>query len=110
MGRMASNTEAKEKSASSDTAPGVNQLTDQVIASDLLISANTGVTIVARAITAASTPDIRIMLSRQLEQATAFQEQIGAYIADRGWVKAGDMKAQLELDVKKTQETLDMLR
>jgi similar to spore coat protein len=88
----------------------VNNLTDQVIAFDLLISAKTGVKLVAQALTEASTPDVRIMLHKHLGQAIVLQEQIAAYIADRCWYNAADLKAQLTVDAKKAQETLDLLK
>ncbi len=88
----------------------LNQLTDQVMAFDLLISAKTGVGMLSRALTEAATPDVRIMLKRHLEQAADYAEQVGAYIADRGWVKPGDLKDQLTVDAIKAQETLELLK
>lgn len=89
---------------------GINLLTDQVIGADLLIYAKMGVKMYAQALTEASTPDVRIMLNKHMGQALAFQEQVTAYIADKGWYKPEDMKKQLEADVKKAQETMDMLK
>jgi similar to spore coat protein len=88
----------------------VNQLTDQVMAFDLLISAKAGVNMVSRALTEASTPDVRIMLNKHLGQAISYAEQVGAYITDKGWVTPSDMKNQLAVDAKKAQETLELLK
>lgn len=93
------------------TAPaGINQLTDRVIASDLLMCAKLGINIYTHAITESATPAIRTMLKKQLDQAITFQEQVSAYMADRGWYNAADMVEQLKTDVKKTQETMSMLK
>lgn len=89
---------------------GTTLLTDQLIGADLLIYANMGVKMYAQAITGASTPDFRIMLNKHLDQAIAFQEQVAAFVSDKGWDNAGDVKKQLECDMKKAQETMDMLQ
>lgn len=88
----------------------LNQLTDQVMAFDLMTSAKASVNMYVKALTEASTPDVRIMLKKHLEQAISYQEQVGAYIANRGWFNADDMKGQLAIDSKKAQETLEMLK
>ena len=103
MGQTA--TKSKENNAG-----GVNHLTDHVIAFDLLTNAKAGVQLYARALTEASTPDVHIMLNKHLDQAISFHEQVVAYIADRGWYIAGDLKGQLVIDAKKAQETLALLK
>ena len=74
------------------------RLTDQIIAFDLLSDATAGVKLYAVAITEATTPAIRNVLKKQLDQAIAFQEQAGAYIAERGWYNAYDAGEQLKTD------------
>ena len=64
----------------------------------------------AQALTEASTPDVRIMLNKQLHQTVSFAGQIMSYIADRGWAVPVDLKVQLAADTKKAQDTLDMLK
>jgi similar to spore coat protein len=87
----------------------LNQLTDQVMAFDLLISAKTGVGMLSRALTEAATPDVRIMLKRHLEQAADYAEQV-ARISRQGLGQAGDLKDQLTVDALKAQETLELLK
>ena len=96
--------------AKQTNAGNLNRLTDHVMAFDLLGSAKAGVFMYAQALTEASTPDVRIMLNKQLDQAVSFAGQIMSYIADRGWSVPGDLKVQLSADAKKAQETLDMLK
>jgi len=96
--------------AKQTNAGNLNQLTDHVMAFDLLSSAKAGVTMYARVLTEASTPDVRIMLNKQLNQAVSFAGQIMSYIVERGWVTPDDLKVQLAADAKKAQETLDMLK
>ena len=86
------------------------RLTDQFIAFDLLNDAKTGVRVYAAALTAATTPVIRNILKKQLDQAISFQEQVGSYVAERGWYNAYDAAEQLKTDADMTQNTLSLLR
>jgi similar to spore coat protein len=93
---------------STDTA--LSRLTDQIIASDLLGDAKAGVKAYAAALTSSSTPVIRSLLKKQLDQAISFQEQVGSYIAERGWSNAYDIGEQLKMDADMTQNTLNLLK
>lgn len=90
-------------------ASGRSLLTDQIIASDLLIYAKTSINTYASAIAVSSTPTVRSMLKKQLDQAISFQEQVNAYITERGWFNAYDISQQLETDVEQAQNALKML-
>jgi similar to spore coat protein len=85
-------------------------LTDQMIAFDLLNDAKAGVKIYAAAITDATTPAIRNVLKKQLDQTIAFQEQVGSYISEHGWYNAYDAGAQLVMDADMTDNTLRLLQ
>lgn len=90
---------------------GVHALTDQVITMDLLISAKSGVRNYAMAVTEAGTPEVKQVLSRQLEDAIAFHERVTAFAIERGWYRPWDVKAQLgaELQNIKTAQELAKL-
>lgn len=96
------------QSVSTETA--LSRLTDQIIASDLLIYTKAGVKAYSAAITEASTPTVRNLLKKQLDQAISFQEQVGSYIAERGWYNAYDAGEQIKTDAETTQNTLNLLR
>ena len=87
-----------------------SRMTDQLIAFDLLSDAKSGVKSYAAALTAATTPAIRNILKKQLDQAISFQEQVGSYVAERGWYNAYDAGEQLKMDADMTQNTLNLLR
>lgn len=91
-------------------APGINQITDYVIAFDLLVDARAAVSSCVTGLMSAVSPEVRQILKKQLEQTVAFQEALSDYIIDRGWTKSGDLKEQLKADVQKVQETLDQLK
>ncbi len=85
---------------------GMGALTDQVIASDLLISAKSGVRNYAMALTEAGTPEIKAMLTRQLEDAIDLHERISTYMIERGWYRPWNMKEQFQLDIQNLEIAL----
>jgi len=85
---------------------GVNELTDQMIASDFLLAAKTGVKQYAAAITETATPEIREVLHRHLTEAIQTHEQITAYMIDRGFYYPWNPQEQLQLDLKTIQTAL----
>jgi similar to spore coat protein len=64
---------------------GMNALSDQVVAMDLLISAKSGVRNYAMAVTETGTPEIKDMLTRHLMEALDMHEQISSFMAEKGW-------------------------
>ena len=96
------------QTSSAETAR--TRLTDQFIAFDLLNDTKADVKAYAAALTAATTPAIRNILKKQLDQAISFQEQVGSYVAERGWYNVYDAGEQLKMDADITQNTLNLLR
>lgn len=84
-------------------------MTDQIIASDLLLSTKSGVRNYAVALTEASSPQVRQTLRRHLEDAIVAHEQVSAYMAAKGWYQAYDMSAQVELDLQNAQTAMNLL-
>lgn len=88
---------------------GMSKLSDQVIASDLLIFAKTGVKTYASAITESATPEVRNLLKRQLDEAISFQEQVSSFMMKKGWYDAYDVNKQIQMDVTQSQNTMSQL-
>lgn len=86
----------------------MNTLTDQVIASDLLIAAKTGVRNYAFAVTETATPEVRSVLRSQLREAIDMHEEITNYMMDRGWYHPFDANEQIKLDLQKGQTALNL--
>ncbi|PEI56207.1 spore coat protein [Priestia aryabhattai] len=63
---------------------GMNALSDQVVAMDLLIAAKSGVRNYAMAVTEAGTPEIKEMLTHHLVEALDMHEQISVYMVEKG--------------------------
>jgi similar to spore coat protein len=87
---------------------GMSNMTDQVIAADLLISAKTGVTRLAVALTESTTPEIKQALHNQLDQAVTFHEQVSRYMVSRGFYHPYQVKEQLAVDLQNAQTALTL--
>jgi len=97
------------KAGSTDSGKTV-PMNDRAVACDLLISAKESVKAYADAITEAATPSVRSLLKRQLNEAIAFQDQIGAYVTKKGWYNAYNMNQQILIDLDQTQTVVNQLQ
>jgi similar to spore coat protein len=87
---------------------GMDVLTDQVVAMDLLITAKSGVRNYAMAVTEAGTPEIKEVLTRHLEEALDLHEQIASYMLEKGWYYAWNTNEQLNLNLKNIDTALNL--
>lgn len=87
---------------------GLNVLTDQVVATDLLLAAKNGVRTYAMAITETSSPEIRTTLEKQLEQNINVFEQVSNYMIEQGWYQPWNVNAQLEMDLTQATTALNL--
>jgi similar to spore coat protein len=86
---------------------GMGAMTDQVIATDFLISAKSGVINTALAITETATPELKAALREQLRDALETHEKITNYMISRGYYHPHDLKEQLQVDINATQTVLN---
>ncbi|HSU78919.1 MAG TPA: spore coat protein [Candidatus Angelobacter sp.] len=87
---------------------GLNVLTDQVIAMDLLIAAKSGVRNYAMAVTEAGDPDIKGTLTRHLEEAINLHERLTEFMMEKGWYHPWNVNDQLGLDLKNIEVALKL--
>ncbi len=87
---------------------GMNALSDQVVAMDLLISAKSGVRNYAMAVTESGTPEIKEMLTNHLTAAIDLHEQLSLYMQEKGWYHAFDTNEQIHLDLKNIDTALNL--
>jgi len=79
---------------------GMAPLTDQVIATDILMAAKSEIKNYALAITETATPEIRNTLVEHLEDVIKFHENLSEYMIDKGFYHPHDMSTQIETDMK----------
>jgi similar to spore coat protein len=87
---------------------GMGGMTDQVIATDFLISAKAGVRNYAVAITEAGTPELKAALREQLNTAIATHEKITNYMIARGFYHPHDLSEQLQVDLNVSDTALKL--
>lgn len=91
-----------------ESLTGMSKMTDQVIATDFLISAKSGVQNYAVAITETTSPEVRVILKKQLQDAIATHEKISNYMMKKGYYNAYDMQEQYKVDMKTTDTALNL--
>lgn len=91
-----------------ETLTGMDKMTDQVIATDFLITSKSGVQNYAVAITESASKDVREVLKKQLKDAIATHEKIFNYMMEKGYYNAYDMKEQYRVDMKTTDTALNL--
>ena len=79
---------------------GVDVMTDQVIATDLLISAKSGVINYSIAVTEAATPEVRKVLRKQLKEAIEMHREVSQYMMSKGWYRPFDTEEQIKQDLE----------
>ena len=87
---------------------GMGGMTDQVIATDFLISAKSGVRNYAAAITEAATPKLRTALRVQLRAAIATHETISNYMVANGYYHPHELSEQLQVDLTAANTALNL--
>ncbi|MEC1473627.1 spore coat protein [Bacillus haynesii] len=87
---------------------GMGAMTEQVIATDFLISAKTGVKNIATAITETSSPEVRETLKQYLNDAIDTHEQIANYMMLKGYYHPANLSEQIQVDAKAAETAKDL--
>jgi similar to spore coat protein len=87
---------------------GMDALTDQMIATDLLISAKSGIRNYSMAITETRHPEIKEIFVRHLNEALDLHEQLSSYMAEKGWYHAWDPKEQVNLNLQNIHTAVNL--
>ncbi|SES21701.1 spore coat protein [Salipaludibacillus aurantiacus] len=83
-------------------------INDEVIATDLLVSAKAAVRSYAVAITETASPEIHKTLKKQMEEAIDAHHKIATYMIEKEMYHAYDIKEQIDHDLKKADLALEM--
>ena len=87
---------------------GMGGMTDQVIASDFLISAKAGVRNYTVAITEAATPELREVLKEQLLSAIRTHEEITNFMVTKGFYHPHELSQQLQVDLTASNKATNL--
>lgn len=91
-----------------ESLTGMDKLSDQVIATDFLISAKSGVRNYSIALTETTSPDVRAALRKQLNDAIATHETISNYMMKTGYYHAYNLQEQFKVDMQTTDTALNL--
>jgi similar to spore coat protein len=87
---------------------GMGDINDEVIASDFLISAKSGIRNYAFALTETATPELRDTLNKQLSSAIELHERISNYMTSKGYYYPHNINDQLNVDVQTSKTALNI--
>ncbi|PZE21220.1 spore coat protein [Paenibacillus xerothermodurans] len=87
---------------------GLNKMTDQVVAMDMLMSAKSGIKMYAIAATESATPEVKQVLRRHLDESIESHERMSAYMISRGLYHPYNMNEQIQLDMQNAQTALNI--
>lgn len=91
-----------------ESLTGMNKFSDQVIATDFLVAAKSGVTNYSIALTETTSPQVRAALRKQLNDAINTHEIILNFMMRKGYYNAYDLKEQFKVDIKTTDTALNL--
>ncbi|MCT8975044.1 spore coat protein [Clostridium sp. CX1] len=91
-----------------ETLTGMDKLSDQVIATDFLVSAKSAVRNYSIALTETTSPEIRSTLRRQLNDAITTHEVISSYMMRKGYYHAYNLQEQFKVDMQTTETALNL--
>jgi similar to spore coat protein len=87
---------------------GTDKLSDQVIATDFLLSSKSGIQEYAVAITETTSPQLRATLINQLNAMITTHEVISDYMMSKGYYHAYNLEEQYKVDMKVTDTALNL--
>jgi similar to spore coat protein len=91
-----------------ESLTGMDKLSDQVIATDFLISVKSGIRNYGIAITETTSKEVRTVLRKQLQEAITTHEIITNYMMSRGFYHAYDPVEQINLDLQTADSAINL--
>ena len=82
------------------------ELADMTFAVDFLIRAKEGVRNIATALTETASPDLRVLLRKQLHQAIQMHQEITDLMVEKKWFHPHDLSEQYKLDQLSAKNTI----
>lgn len=93
-----------------DKLKNAGKMRDEVIATDMLVTAKATVRTYAVAITETASSEVRDVLKKQLKEAIDTHARIADYMIENNMYHAYDVDRQLSHDKEKIENVLDMVK
>jgi len=87
---------------------GMGAMTEQVVATDFLLTAKSGVQNFAVALTETTTPEVRETLKQYFNDAVDTHEQIFNYMVSKGYYHPNNRSEQLTVDLEAAQTAMNI--
>lgn len=87
---------------------GMEEMSDQVITTDFLMSVKSGIRNLAFAITETATPELKAALREQLRSSLDVHANVTDYMIDKGYYHPYDLNEQLQVDLKASETALNL--
>lgn len=87
---------------------GMGDMTEQVIATDLLISSKNAIKNYASALAETTTPEVTNTLRRQLDDAINAHGRISTYMMNKGYYNAYEPQAQMSMDRQASDTVMNL--
>jgi spore coat protein CotF len=84
----------------------IPELADTTFATDFLIRIKEGVRNTAIALTETATPDLRVILRKQLTQGIALHQEIYELMVDKKWFHPHELSEQYQIDQLSAKNTI----
>ena len=101
---------AKKKIKEDNLAIPGSMLDDMAIATDFLVTAKAAVRNLAVAITETATPEVKILLRRELDTAIDTHDKIAQYMIKNEMYHAYNIEEQVGHDLKKADVALELIK
>ncbi|WP_303984930.1 spore coat protein [Niallia circulans] len=93
-----------------DKLKATGKMSDELIATELLVSAKATVRMYAVALTETASPQVREILKKQLNEAIDNHAKIANYMIKNNMYYAYDVDKQLEHDKEKLDQSLELVK
>lgn len=87
---------------------GMGDMTEQVIATDLLIASKNAIKNYAAALAETTSPEVTSTLRRQLDDAIDSHGRISTYMMNKGYYNAYEPQAQMSMDRDASDKVMEL--
>lgn len=91
-----------------ESLTGMDKMSDQVIATDFLLSAKSAVRNYSIALTETTSQNVRTVLREHLNDAITTHETISNYMIKKGYYNAYNLNEQYKVDMQTTETALNL--
>lgn len=93
-----------------ESVTGMDKLNDQIIAEDFLIAAKTSIKNYSVALSVSTTPEVRNIFKKHLDEAISCHEKITNYMITKGYCVPNDPAKQFQMDIQAADTAFNLVK